>query len=129
MKKLILAALFAASTTANADCFLATGVADVVSTEVALSNIRGAVEANPLGYDGMIIAKAATYVGLKFADDKTRETVNKVVCPLQVGLAVNNFAVALGAVGAAPVFGLAAGLLYVSGARFGPVTVTYANPN
>jgi hypothetical protein len=128
-KLLITLFLSIVSINANAECFLKTAVADAVSTEIAIENVNNAMEANPLDVNGVLGAKLAVYVGLKFADDATRETIESVTCPLQMGLFGNNMAVALGAEsivsGLAPVIGIVTGLLYLSGAEFGPVTELY----
>lgn len=126
MKQILLTAALLAATSAQADCFLKTGVADVATTEIALETVKGATEANPLGYQGMIAAKVVTYAALKNTNPETKKQINNVVCPLQAGLAGNNAAVfMLGAepitTWLAPAIGLGVALLYIAGAKFGPV--------
>lgn len=119
MEKLLFAASIFSAMSAHADCFLTTGAADVASTEIALSTVRGAVEANPLGYQGSVAAKVAVYAGIQHATPETKQQINDVVCPLQAGLAGNNLAVAaLGAspvtVWLAPAIGIVTGLIYIA---------------
>lgn len=130
MKKLLVTvSLILLSANVSAKCFLKTALADAVSTEIAIENVSHAVEANPLNVNGVLGAKLAVYAGLKFADDATVETIEKVVCPLQIGLFGNNMAVALGAesivLELAPAIGVITTLMYLSGAEFGPVTELY----
>jgi hypothetical protein len=128
MKKLItIAALFAA-TSAQADCFVSTAVADAVSTQIAVDNIRGAMEANPLGVEGVLAAKVGVYVLKKAVGGKFEQDIDTVTCPLMAGLAANNFAISVGLTGLAAPIGVITGLLYVSGASVGPVQVYY-DPN
>ena len=125
MKKLITATVLSLTAlSAQADCFVATAISDVASTELAIAN--GAVEANPLGAGGVIVAKAGVYALKKVAGGNVEKTIDAVACPIMAGATANNVALAAG-VGssvALPIGGFVA-LLYINGAKFGPVKVIY----
>lgn len=129
MKKIILAAALTLTSMSSHACFSNTAVGDAISTKIAIQNVTGAYEANPLGVGGVLVSKAVVYAGMKYSDDATRANIEKVTCPLQAGLTGNNLAVAMGAGSGAgvlaPVIGVITGLLYMMGADFGPVDQIY----
>lgn len=126
MKKLLLTAALLAATNAQADCFVNTATADVISTEIAVAN--GAVEANPLGVGGVIVAKVGVYAAKKMIGGNTEKAIDKVACPIMAGANVNNLGLAAGLASKITLsLGVVGGLLYMSGASFGPVAELYPN--
>lgn len=126
MKKLIIVACIAASTQAQADCFVTTGISDAVSTRAAVAS--GAIESNPLGEGGVLFAKAAVYTIKKTVGKHAEKKIDAVACPLMTGAYFNNLAIAAGVGSIALPIGTFAAILYINGARFGPVEITY-DPN
>lgn len=124
MKKLLLITLLALSPGANADCFLKTATADIISTDLAVAN--GAVEANPLGVGGVIFAKAGVYYLAKYSKPETKGAIYDVACPVMAGATTNNLLLAAG-VGSnlALPLGVITGTLHLMGAEFGPVPSIY----
>ena len=76
------------------DRLLLTAAADTVSTHVGIA--RGAYEMNPLGPDGVFVAKLAYIFGLRhYLNESDRIRADHILGSIWLGAAVNNVMVML----------------------------------
>lgn len=92
---LILAVLLSACASTAQPTIWQAGVADIVSTELAIT--VGGQELNPAGYPGVILVKlAATVYVENIADCEQRLFYDRTITSLSMGAAANNLLVYLG---------------------------------
>lgn len=108
---LLLVALLSACSTITPQAYIGAGVADTVSTGIALQN-ENIIEGNPAGFALANVAKVGIYLYAQDSDPDTQALIYHTGASIFTGAAVNNLLLALGAVNpVAPLVGLITGIV------------------